>query len=58
MFQDVTVQARSLNLAVAMPWTVIATALVVSLGIGVIGSVWPGFRASRMKMVDAIGSVE
>lgn len=58
MFQDVTVQARSLNLAVAMPWTVIAWALVVSFGIGVIGSLVPGFRASRMKMVDAIGSVE
>lgn len=56
--QDVTVQARSLNLAVSMPWDVVASALVVSLGIGVIGSMWPGFRASRMKMVDAIGSAD
>ncbi len=58
MFQDVTVQARSLNLAIAMPWDVVATALAVSLGIGVVGSIWPGFRGSRMKMVEAIGSAE
>lgn len=56
--QDVTVQARSLNLAVSMPWRVVAGSIAVSLMIGVLGSMWPGFRASRMKMVEAIGSAD
>lgn len=55
-FQDITVQARSMNMVVSMPWKVVGIALVMSIGIGFIGSLWPGFRASRMKIVDAIGS--
>ncbi|MDC1142339.1 hypothetical protein OAU50_04555 [Planctomycetota bacterium] len=55
-FQDVTVQARAMNMVVKMPIEVIGVALVMSIGIGLIGSLLPGFRASRMKIVDAIGS--
>jgi putative ABC transport system permease protein len=55
-FQDVTVQARAMNLVVKMPMEVVGIALLLSIGIGLIGSMWPGFRASRMKIVEAIGS--
>jgi len=57
-FQDVTVQARSMNLTVQMPWDVMALALLASLAIGFGGSLFSGFRAARLKLVNAIGSVE
>ena len=57
-FQDVTVQARSLNLSVQMPVAVIAWALLLSMSIGFVGSLVSGFRASRLKIVNAIASVE
>jgi ABC-type antimicrobial peptide transport system permease subunit len=57
-FQDVSVQARSLNLAVAMPWAVMFWAMLASFVIGFAGSLLSGFRASRLKLVEAIGNVE
>ena len=57
-FQDVTVQARTLNLAVSMPWQVPVTAVAVSAAIGALGGLLPAWRASRLKIVDAIGSVD
>ncbi len=57
-FQDITVQSRSLNLEIQMPLDVIAWALVMSIAIGFIGSLVSGFRASRLKIVNAIASVE
>lgn len=57
-FQDITVQSRSLNLEIQMPLAVMAWALVMSIAIGFIGSLVSGFRASRLKIVNAIASVE
>lgn len=57
-FQEVTVQARSLNLEVQMPWAVIGWALLLSISIGFVGSMVSGIRASRLKIVNAIASVE
>ncbi len=56
-FQDVSIQARSLNLAVSLPLEVVGLALAVAAGVGVLGSIIPAARASRMKIVDALGSV-
>lgn len=56
-FQGVTIQSRTLNLEVSMPWTVIALALGLSALIGAIGSIWPALRAGRMNIVEAVGSV-
>jgi len=55
--QDVTVQARSLNLEVSMPLEVVGVALAVAGAVGVLGSALPALRASRLKIVDALGSV-
>lgn len=55
--QDVTVQARSLNLEVSMPLEVVGVALAVANAVGVLGSALPALRASRLKIVDALGSV-
>lgn len=57
-FQSVTVQARNLNLEVAMPIAVVLAALAVAAAIGIAGSFWPAWRASRLKIVDCLGSTE
>ncbi len=56
--QDVTVQARTMNLAVSMPVQVTAYAVGLSAAIGALGGFLPALRAARMKIVDAIGSVD
>lgn len=56
--QDVTVQARTLNLAVSMPATVMIWGVVLAAAIGALGGLLPAWRASRMRIVDAIGSVD
>jgi putative ABC transport system permease protein len=57
-FQDITVQSRSINLEIQMPLAVMVWALALSIAIGFIGSLVSGFRASRLKIVNAIASVE
>ncbi len=56
--QEFTVQARNLNLSVAMPASVVAWAAVLALGVGLLGGVWPAWRASRQGIVTSLGSSE
>lgn len=55
--QQVSVQSRTLNLVVSMPWQVAAGGVLLATAVGVAGALLPALRASRMNIVSALGSV-
>ncbi|MBK8207031.1 MAG: ABC transporter permease [Planctomycetes bacterium] len=55
--QQISVQSRALNLVISMPWQAPAAGLLVALFVGVLGAAWPAWRASRMNIVQSLGSV-
>ena len=56
--QEVTVQARTFNLEIALPWQVGALAIGMAAAVGLLGSVLPALRAARLNIVAAVGAVE
>jgi putative ABC transport system permease protein len=55
--QQVSLQARSLNLVISMPWEVAGAGVLIAIGVGVAGAVLPAWRASRMNIVQSLGNV-
>lgn len=55
--QQVSVQSRTLNLVISMPWQVAAAGVSVAVLVGIAGAVLPAWRASRMNIVQSLGSV-
>lgn len=56
--REFTVQARNLNLSVDMPWAVVGWAVALALGVGLLGGIWPAWRASRQGIVASLGHTE
>jgi putative ABC transport system permease protein len=54
--QQVSIQSRSLNLAVSMDWRVAAIGVAAGLAVGIAGSLLPAWRASRVGIVSSLGS--
>lgn len=55
--QQVSVQSRTLNLVISMPWQVAAYGVLLAVAIGGAGAVLPAWRAARMNIVRSLGSV-
>ncbi|MFH1421794.1 MAG: FtsX-like permease family protein [Planctomycetota bacterium] len=57
-FQDVTVQARTYNFQVSLSWVVVLTGLLIAAAVGFIGGILPAVRASRLKIIEALRSID
>jgi ABC-type antimicrobial peptide transport system permease subunit len=56
--RDITVQTRTYNFAVSLNWLVVLTGLGIAVLVGFAGGFLPALRASRLKIVDALRSVD
>jgi len=56
--RDITVQTRTYNFAVSLNWIVVLIGLGIALLVGFAGGLLPAFSASRLKIVDALRSVD